>query len=82
MEYSNSELSQKEQAKKFRQDFDERTNDELNADLTYGCFDYTYNNRRYVNQSSAQGQGVRRKYLCKKGQLLVGPFFVLQKQKG
>lgn len=44
MEYSNSELSQKKQAKKFRQDFDKRTNDELNADLTYGCFNYTYNN--------------------------------------
>ena len=44
MEYDDSSLSQKEQAKRFRKDWDKETIDVINSRLTYGDFDYTYNN--------------------------------------
>ena len=44
MEYYDGDLSQKEQAKKFRKDWKTETRATINSRLTYGDFDYTYNN--------------------------------------
>lgn len=44
MEYYDNELSQKEQAKKFRKDWEMETRDIINSRLKYGDFNYTYNN--------------------------------------
>lgn len=44
MEYYDSDLSQKEQAKKFRKDWEIETRATINSRLEYGDFDYTYNN--------------------------------------
>lgn len=44
MEYGNTELSPKEQAKRFRKDWDTETRDIINSQLKYGYFDYTYDN--------------------------------------
>lgn len=44
MEYYDGDLSQKEQAKKFRKDWKTETRATINSRLTYGDYDYTYNN--------------------------------------
>lgn len=44
MEYYDSKLPQKEQAKRFRKDWETETRDVINSRLTYGIFDYTYDN--------------------------------------
>ncbi len=44
MEHYDGDLSQKEQAKKFRKDWKTETRATINSRLTYGDFDYTYNN--------------------------------------
>lgn len=44
MEYGDNTLSQKEQAKLFRKEWNIATRDTINSRLTYGYFDYTYDN--------------------------------------
>ena len=44
MEYYDAELSPKEQAKMFRQDFAKKTENYINGNLTYGFYDYCYDN--------------------------------------
>lgn len=44
MEYDDPSLSPKEQAKKFRSDWENEKRDVINSRLTYGYYDYTYNN--------------------------------------
>lgn len=44
MEYYDGDLSQKEQVKKFRKDWKTETRATINSRLTYGDYDYTYNN--------------------------------------
>ena len=44
MEYYDGDLSQKEQAKKFRKDWKTETRATINSRITYGDYDYTYNN--------------------------------------
>lgn len=44
MEYDDNSLSQKDQAKKFRKDWETKTRDIINSKLTYGYFDFSYDN--------------------------------------
>lgn len=44
MEYDDNSLSPKEQAKRFRKDWETERRDVINSRLTYGDFNYTYNN--------------------------------------
>lgn len=44
MEYGDNTLSQKKQAKLFRKEWNTETRTVINSRLTYGFFDYTYNN--------------------------------------
>ena len=44
MEYDDNSLSPKQQAKKFKKDWNEETRDVINSRLTYGYFNYTYDN--------------------------------------
>lgn len=44
MEYDDTALSPKEQAERFRKDWEVETRDVINSRLSYGYFDYTYDN--------------------------------------
>lgn len=44
IEYDDTSLTPKEQAKRFRSDWEKKTRDVINSRLTYGYYDYTYNN--------------------------------------
>ena len=44
MEYYDNFLSPKQQAKEFKKDWNKETRNVINSSLTYGYFDYTYDN--------------------------------------
>lgn len=44
MEYNDNSLSQKEQAKRFRKDWETKARGIIDSNLKYGMFGYTYNN--------------------------------------
>ena len=50
MEYNDNSLSQKEQAKRFRKDWETKPHGIIDSNLKYGMFGYTYNNEENVKE--------------------------------